>query len=176
MFFLNKTITMYNNRYFLISISSSLFVSATNFAIKKMAVKLLPHSVDWVAFKFEIITNEGLILGWLSDFPLLVKTIQILFGALFVFMLNKSAQMYHQIPTIYIIAPWLLLTGLNGNFFEMILLNHVTDYISLNLPFIDSIFFNIDDILTETGAFLFTWQVIFGKKNIDKIYDKNLGD
>ena len=160
------------NVNYIVIIFSSLLVSIACFVIKIIFVALISSPTEYFIFEFDIIKNKGLIMGWISNYPMLVKAIMVGFLVLFCYMLYKSSRMYHQIPRLYIVAPWLLVTGLTGNMADMLINGYVTDYISIRQPWIEPFFFNIDDVLIQLGAILFTFQVIFSNSTLDKIYKR----
>ena len=85
-------------------------------------------------------------------------------------MLYKTAKAYPEISLVYVLPPWMLLTGLTGNMTEMLLNGSVTDYVAIRQPWIETFYFNIEDCLIQAGAILFTYQSLFHNSTIDKIY------
>lgn len=149
---------------------TSLSVSIGCLLIKKMMTMLIQDPVLFMIFEIDIVKNKGFFMGLWGETPILIKIIMGAFFFLFCFMLYKTAKAYPEISLVYVLPPWMLLTGLTGNMTEMLLNGSVTDYVAIRQPWIETFYFNIEDCLIQAGAILFTYQSLFHNSTIDKIY------
>lgn len=131
------------------------------------AIDHLRDDVSILFFRFKLVLNAGFIFGLFNDTSHFVR---IVCSAVFLGVLSIIWCYFYNFLSAEVqllkIGMTLVLAGVTGNALEKLIYGYVSDYISLNVGYLSSFYFNLSDVIQIVGLIIIVRELFVNQEII----------